>query len=527
MEVAMTAARTRAKGRRVRRPDVLQKPRGVIHPRVQKVGPEHFGIVAIDCAKARSKWMLVDFYGNVLASPTVVEHTRVGLEAAVSAVREAMVQREIRDVLVAVERTGRYHHPPKRAFAAGGFEVRIVHPFTTKQFRQPANPGVKTDDTDLAAISRAAINGFALVEAQWDESWRQLQLLTRHRRDLVRKASLLCCQIKEHLEAALPGYAACFPKLWENPAAMTLALKMGSAEAMRQAGRGGLRAVLDKAQVRFQQRTLERVEQWAQTALCPDVASAHHRRIAGDLESDRLRKEQEIKALEREIASLLVRTPYVLLMSIPGVNVVSAAEYAAEMGPMSNYANARCISGRAGLYPSRHQSDQVDLSGPLVKCANRRLRFALMQIADNLITCNHYFAMLAARWRELKVDPRLVRVRIAMRFTRISFQMVAGGRVFSHPCVQGRDYVLKKLIAFHHQHETAALTVQYDLQQALKQLPPGEYAAEAKPLQEELNRIQEHRRRGPQPLGEILPAVLAALGVNLLQSPPSGAADPA
>ena len=54
----------------------------------------------------------------------------------------------------------------------------------------------------------------------------------------------------------------------------------------------------------------------------------------------------------------------------------------------------------------------------------------------------------------------------------------------------------------------------------------GEYAAEAKPLQEELSRIQEKRRRGPQPLGEILPAVLAALGVKVIQSPPSGATDP-
>ena len=62
----MAATVTRKRGRS-RRPDALQKPRGVIHPRVQKVGPEHFGIVAVDCAKARSKWMLADFYGNVLA----------------------------------------------------------------------------------------------------------------------------------------------------------------------------------------------------------------------------------------------------------------------------------------------------------------------------------------------------------------------------------------------------------------------------------------------------------------------------
>ena len=139
-------------------------------------------------------------------------------------------------------------------------------------------------------------------------------------------------------------------------------------------------------------------------------------------------------------------------MSIPGINVVSAAEYAAEMGPIGNYADAR-----------------------------------------------------------------------------ISFQMVAGGRVFDHPCARGRDCVLEKLIGFHHDHQTPALQVQQDVQQAITQLPPGEHAAD--PLVparlEELNRIQEHRRRGPQPLGEILPAVLAALGVNVVQSPQSATSDPA
>jgi hypothetical protein len=267
--------------------------------------------------------------------------------------------------------------------------------------------------------------------------------------------------------------------------------------------------------------------EWASNAGAADVAACHHRRIAADLEADRRRKEQQIQGLEREIACLLVRTPYVLLMSIPGINVVSAAEYAAEMGPIGNYANARCITGRAGLYPARYQSDQVDLHGPLVKCANRRLRFAILQIADNLISCNHYFAKLAALWQQQrKTDPRLIRVRIAMRFSRISFQMVAGGKVFDHPAARQRDYVLEKLIAFHRQHQTPAPQVQHDLRRASMQLPPGEHAAEARPLQEELSRIQQNRRRGPQPLGEILPIVLAALtssSASMVQSPESGA----
>ena len=41
---------------------------------------------------------------------------------------------------------------------------------------------------------------------------------------------------------------------------------------------------------------------------------------------------------------LLARTPYVLWMSTPGVNVVSAADFAGEMGPSEHYANARAIT---------------------------------------------------------------------------------------------------------------------------------------------------------------------------------------
>jgi len=51
------------------------KTRGVLHPRVQQIGPEHFGIVCFDCAKARSRFLLADFYGRVLIPPTVVDTT--------------------------------------------------------------------------------------------------------------------------------------------------------------------------------------------------------------------------------------------------------------------------------------------------------------------------------------------------------------------------------------------------------------------------------------------------------------------
>jgi hypothetical protein len=53
-------------------------------------------------------------------------------------------------------------------------------------------------------------------------------------------------------------------------------------------------------------------------------------------------------------------------------------------------------------------------------------------------------------------------------------------------------------------------------------VPPREHAAEARPLQEELQKIHDGRRRGPQLLGDILPMVLARLGVGVVQSAESG-----
>jgi len=522
----MASTRVRKKSRR-RPAEFLQKPRGLVHPRVQQVGPEHFGIVSVDPAKARSKWMLCDFYGNVLLPPEWVAHNRVDLDAAVAQVRAAMQQHGLGDLLVAVERTGRYHHPVKNAFTAAAFDTRVVHPYASKQFRQPADPSIKTDDTDLAAIQLAAVNGFALAEARPDESWQRLQLLVRHRRNLVQKSSALCCQIREHLDAALPGYAACFSNLWESNLPFPLVRQFGSAQGMLAAGLDGLARFAHEQGLRCQRRSLVTILEWAKTAAPPDLAADLHRRIALAYDADRRQKCLEIQALERDSAHLLARTPYILLLSFPGVNVVSAAAFAGEAGPMENYATARSITGRAGLFPARYQSALVDrANGPLVRRGNHALRGAILDVADNLILCNHYFNAMAARWRAAGKDPRHTHVKIGMRFCRIAYHMVAGRQVFRHPCLRERSYILDKLLAFHNQHQTPIQDTLQDLNHAMEHVPKKEYRAEARPLGERLER-EQRRSRGPQLLSEVLTIVLARLGVGRVQSTESGASDPA
>ena len=146
-----------------------------------------------------------DYFGNVLIPPQTLEHQAAFFKIAFAQIREAQEKHSIEDIIVTVERTGNLHLIPKRAFAKAGFEIRVIHPFATKQYRMPANPGNKTDETDLHAQHRAAVAGFGLCDFELESPYRELQLRVRHRRNLVQKASSLACQIKEHMQLSLPG----------------------------------------------------------------------------------------------------------------------------------------------------------------------------------------------------------------------------------------------------------------------------------------------------------------------------------
>jgi transposase len=515
-----------ARPAKARKAFVLQKPNGQLGPRVQQVGPEHFSIVAIDCAKARSRYFLADFYGRTLLEPTTLPHNRGDFQAAIDRIRQARQQHQLNDLVVAIERTGDYHRPVQHAFRQADFETRLVHPFTSKQYRQAADPGNKTDDTDLAAIWRATTHGFGLLEPTWPDDYVTIQLLRRHRRDLVNKKAMLQCQIREVLHAAMPGYAECFCHLWDDsPAPLLFARHTTSAAAVRQAGLAGLQQIAEQAGLHCRRETFHKILAWAEQAP-PDAGhTLDRRRILISLDDDRLAKTRQILELERSLAHLVVHTPYLLLLVIPGINLVTITDLAGELGPIALYLNANALTGRAGLMPSRYQSDQVDCAnGPLRRRGNRRLRAVLMQTADNLVQCNHYFKARADQWTRAGKDPRWVRVKVAKIFSRLAFAMVAGRQLFPHPCCQPRHYVVGKLLTFHSEHGTDPTAMRRDLEAAVEQLPPKSRAAEVEPLQKELDALA--RRRGPQPLAEIIPLVLARLAGRVVQSTPSESAGP-
>jgi hypothetical protein len=240
-----------------------------------------------------------------------------------------------------------------------------------------------------------------------------------------------------------------------------------------------------------------------------------HTRVWRALLDDWQSKQQQIAQLECDIAGVFVQTPYVLLLSHPGINVVSGAELAGEMGPIENYASAKAVSGRSGLFPSRYQSDGVDRGGNLTRFRNARLRQAWMLIAENMIKCNAWWREKAAVWKSQGCDSRAICCRIANRLTRTVFQMISGRRLYRHPSRLDRGYVMEKLLVFHREHQTPPHLIVADLEHAAQQIPPAGRREEAKPLLAACHKRRRSRRREPQPIGLLLVAVLSRLGVNV------------
>jgi transposase len=321
----------------------------------------------------------------------------------------------------------------------------------------------------------------------------------------------------------MPGYAKLFDRLFQHQTALSLAARCNSPAKLIKLGRGGLSRHRRKKNIRHQIRTIEKVLAWAsQAANDPIQDGPLHHAIWTDLYELHQHFRRHIFTVEQELVGLLVQTPYVRLLAISGVNVVSAAEFAGEMGPIIRYANANAITGRCGLYPSRHQSDETDHNrGPLIRQANRRLRCALMRIADNLARHCAYYRGQADLDESRGVDKRASRVKIAKRFSRLTLACVAGDEPMRHPCFQMPDSILEKLRRFHLDHQTPIDLLLANLETAVGQLPYKTCNHEAEIVAEVL---QQHarRRRVPAPIGDVLPAVLARLNIRTPEADKNG-----
>jgi len=336
---------------------------------------------------------------------------------------------------------------------------------------------------DVDALSRAVISCYGSADRPLPVAYERWRVLHRAREQLVDDRAALKIRMHERIHAVLPGFAAQFDSLWTSPAALALLGQFEGPEAMRQFSEAGLRRWLHDHGAACTRSRAERLVAWAADAVPPAAtATTEAAVLRADLEHLALLGRQ-IERYEHEALELLVQSPYVLLLSAPGISHVLGGGLGAEAGPMSNYPTGRSLSGRAGLYPRRYQSDETDVQGCAMASGEPFLRDVLMKSGRCLIMRGGaFFAWGDSRRAAQRCEKQIV-AAMANRFCRIAHAMVLAGQTFCHPNAKPAVSVLGKLLNVAADLGIGAEAVTALALQAAARIPPSSRPTEIDSLQ--------------------------------------------
>ena len=120
------------------------------------------------------------------------------------------------------------------------------------------------------------------------------------------------------------------------------------------------------------------------------------------------------------------------LMTIPGVGQLTALAFVAAIDDPSRIRRSRDIGAYFGLVPRRYQSGEVDYTGGISKCGDRRVRTLLYEAANVMLT--RYKGQLKLKdWAfaiAKRSTMRKARVALARRLAIIMHAMLRDGTEF-------------------------------------------------------------------------------------------------
>jgi len=95
---------------------------------------------------------------------------------------------------------------------------------------------------------------------------------------------------------------------------------------------------------------------------------------------------EQIAAFDKAVRALAKASPTCrLLMSVPGIGVLSVLAYVSTVEDPERFARSRSVGAHMGLTPRQYQSGEVDRSGRISKCGDTLARTLLYEAAVVLL----------------------------------------------------------------------------------------------------------------------------------------------
>jgi transposase len=402
------------------------------------VNLERVLIVAIDAAKYFQKALLCNYFGDVIEKPFFFGVNQEGMDLLCKKIINAKKKIQSERVFIGVEATGHYYEDIVRELGKRGLKVTIINAATTYEERSSALNWSKTDDLDLYAIAHALIQNKGMENKLPEGDYRQLMVITRARRNEVRKRAKVKVQIRTLMDQIWRDYQGyveiknnkpkkthIFSDLWGKSSLFFMEYYPHPSDILA-VGSDSLREAARVRKIRVSSTTIQTLMHVAQASIVKPKKEIKAELLLLKMAiQDLKRLNENINLLEKEIEQILLQTDGRLLLGVQGIGVVTAAEFYSELGDISHYDHAGQLIKKAGTNPIIIQSGGAKgFYGRISKQGNAHLRFMVYTVGKSLAQHNPDLRPYYEKLKERGKHARKAFIALGNKFIRIAFSML-------------------------------------------------------------------------------------------------------
>jgi len=390
--------------------------------------PEEILYASIDIAKYHHSAMVVNFFGDIIIPMFDFPYNNHGIDFLKKKLQIAQKQTQAKKLFMGLESTGHYHENLVASLRATGYDIQIIRPIDSKNERD--NIHAKTDGIDLAAIARVIISNKGTRSHMPDSIFYNLQRASRTHRQLTWQETRTKNIITMLIDKT-------FGTLW-NPDNSIFSDKWGKASLLfienyptpQQASKMGakrLATFFKKHNTKLGIDTANKII---------TLAKVTPARPLKEMESDIKALKAHIQVLKvlmpvileqkKQMVKFLLQTPGTYLLSVPGVSVVYASDFTAEVGDVRRFAYASQMISLAGTAPRKYQSGEVDKANlPTFHKGKNLLRATVNQIALSLNAhCPEYRQYYSKKHFQYQDASGKARTATANKFIKLAFALM-------------------------------------------------------------------------------------------------------
>lgn len=307
-------------------------------------------VVGVDAGKFRHA-LVVRPRGQPDAKPYLFDTTRKGFTEALERIQALSQGAAPAEVLVGIEFAGSYGFTFAHFLHGHGYPVVNVLPSDTKRWKEVTHGrALKTDTKDAIGITDLVANGSYVAFPFLKPAYAELRYLlsTRERLSMQRRAAIT--RIKSTLEVVFPEFERLFPNFSKRTPLILLKAYPGPT-ALLGAPRKQVLALLKKASKgKHANETLARLPAAAQESLALSGAQQALAREVPLLVAQIQLYEAHMAEIEAlMVAQLAGLEEAEALLSVPGVQAVTAAAVLGAIGDPKAYESGRQVLAVAGL----------------------------------------------------------------------------------------------------------------------------------------------------------------------------------